>query len=775
MGVMVPQHHFNASYGHLPADPGRVAYVGQSGILGCATLDWAKGHGLGFSCFTTLGDSVDVDMSDVIDYLADDDETEAILIQLERVLEPCKLISSLHAASRRKIVIAVKSGKFPASLQEKDRTPPGLFSREAIFNEVFHRVGVLRVESDALFESLETVTRMGRNRGGRLAVVSNGYGTGVLASDALLSAGGSLAFLSGDTRDKLDELLPLWNRANPVDLNANAGPERYREALEILVNDPGVDAVLVMYVPTLAGQPEAVAEVIADVAQSSYKSIIANFLGAASVGDAIRLLEQRGVPTFHRPEKAVSAFMHRVQYEQNQELLLRTPTPPSHQLEAHRDVVHDLVENALKRRRSYLTRRETEQALSAYGFDCANSRFAKDPQEAAKVAEEMGFPVALKVLTDVHAHPFLYTVRANGSWRGVVFRLDTAPRVERTAERLAEKAKMLFEPLQIEGFGLQPMLTSAGGLLISFGITRDPVFGPIIVFGEGGSMSNTMADRQVALPPLNMVLAENLVRRSRIYAAIRELFANPDEQLQTLYQLLVKLGQLVIEVPEIRWLECNPILMNREGIKILDAAIDLGEPAKSSISPYPAELMETVILKRSGKTVLLRPIRGEDEPAHQAFVARLSPQAIRFRFFHTRTSISHKEMARLTQVDYEREMAFIASHTDADGNEQTLGVVRGWTDPDFIRTEFAVVVRDDLRGEGLGSMLVDKMKRYAKSRGVLELSGTVLPENNAMLRLAERMGFACHYDQKERVMVIGLPLNPAKDDWQRRRLGLIQD
>lgn len=775
MGVMVPQHHFNASYAHLNIEAGKVAYVGQSGILGCATLDWAKGHGVGFSCFTTLGDSVDVDMGDVIDYLADDDDTEAILIQLERVLEPSKLISALHAASRRKLVIAVKSGKFPASLQEHDRTPPGLLSRETIFDEVFHRVGVLRVESDAMFEALETVTRMRTNQGGRMAVVSNGYGSGVLATDALLSAGGQLAFLGSATRDRLAELLPLWNRANPVDLNANASPQVYHQALQILLEDDGVDAVLAMYVPTLAGQPEAVAGAIADVADTSRKSVIANFLGAASVEPAMRVLEQRGVPTFHRPEKAIAAFMHRVQYEQNQALLLRTPTPPSHMMEGHKEAVMALLQTAINQRRSYLNRREVEQVLTAYGFNCAASKFAKTPEEAAEVAQEMGFPVALKLLSDVQAQPFVYTVRPNGRWRGVMFRLDSASRTINMAERLQQKAKTLFDPIKLEGFGLQPMLTSAGGILLSFGITRDPIFGPIIVFGEGGSISNSMADRRVALPPLNMVLAENLVRRSRMYAAIQEVFSNADECLKRVYLTLVKLSQLIIEVPQIRGLECNPVLLNREGLTILDAAIDMAESVPSVIAPYPVDLIETAILHRSERTVMLRPIRGEDEPAHQDFVAKLSAESIRFRFFHTKTSISHKEMAKLTQLDYDREMAFIATCKDGANKEETLGVVRGWTDPDRIRTEFAVVVRDDLRGEGLGGILLDKMLRYARSRGVLELAGTVMPENHAMLRLAEKMGFASRYDRNEGVMVIGYPLNEPQNDWQRRRLGLIQE
>lgn len=769
IGVLVPRARLNASYAHLGVSPGAVAFVGQSGITGCALIDWAAGRGIGFSHFLTLGDSVDVDIADVIDYLAEQRSARQLVLHVEHTEAPGRFISAVRAASRRKVVMAIKTGRFAGS-REQDLPPtPGLVDEDAVWDAVLARAGALRAaRTDDLLGVLTTVSRMRRQHGDRLAIMCNGVGPNVLAADALLEWGGRMATLDPSTLERLDALLPpYWTRKCPVDLSADASPGRYAGALTAVAADPGVDAVLVIYAPTLAAAPMDTAKAVIEAAGSLQLNVLTCWMGEVSVKEAREALDAAGLMTYENPESAVRAFTYMVNHASNQEMLRETPRTVGRLPDGAR--VWAVAGAARDAGRDYLTPREVRRVLRACRIPSAPTRFASTVRGAVDAARRLTGAVALKAVHPAQCHPYEYGPETEGGWRGVATGLDTPARIRRAAERLQSWVGENFPDSQVQGYLVQEMRRGMNSLQLAVGVTRDPVFGPVLVFGRGGRAADVLRDRRVALPPLNLTLARHLVRSSPVSELIGEYTEDADAAVDALCEVLVRLGQLVAEVPVVRGLEINPLLLNREGLLALDAAMDLGPPVPMAIHPYPDALREVVMLP-SGREVELRPIRGEDEPAHLDFARRLSPESVRLRFFHSKSSITHEELVELTQIDYAREMAFIASAVTEDGTAETLGVVRAVTDPDNVCAEFAVIVRDDQRGQGLAPMLLEKMIAYVRQRGTLRLMGTVLSENKGMLRLASRQGFERRHDPEEGVEFIWLDLNEPVQGWQRERL-----
>lgn len=773
MGVVVPDNQLNASYAHCMVPAGGVAYVGQSAMLGVVVMDWAKGRGLGLSHLTTLGDSLDIDIADVLEYLADDPRTRAILLQIEGLRSGHRFVSALRAAARGKPVLVMKSSRVPASREQAEAVAPGLLDGDVVYDAALRRAGVLRVErTDEIYSALESLTRMHRLHGERLAILSNGLGPAILACDHLVLRGGTLAGLSAETIEALGEdLPPFWSGGNPVDIYGLASPERFVQALQILIRDTDVDAVLVLHGPTRIAPSVETAEAVIAAAGDARKPILTSWMGAATAIPARAAFDAAGLSTFDTPEQAVDAFMHMARYRRNQEALAEIPPrtdPDDPRFDAA--AVWAPVGEAMHDERNLLTDEEAALVLVAAGIPMAESRYALDVSGLAEQASQIEPHYAVKLLNDAVCRPFGDTGSDASHWRGLALDLSSVEEVESAAIALESEARHHFPDLPIQGFKLQPMRRGLNSLQISMGITRDAVFGPLLFFGTGGNPTTALADREVGLPPLTANLAKLLIQTTAAGQVIGDYSADADADIDALAGMLVRLGQLVVDVPAISELEINPLIVNREGILALEAKIALGEPAVTAIPPYPAELEETVSLPRSGRTVLLRPIRAEDAPAHAAFVGRLSPEAIRFRFFQPRSSFTRLELAQATQIDYAREMAFIASEESADGEAETLGVVRAWTDPDNVSAEFAIIVDDAMRGEGLGRLLLEKMIEYARRRGTLELRGTVLPDNRPMLGLAKKLGFARYYSEEDDVTVVTLRLNEPIDDWQRSRL-----
>jgi acetyltransferase len=774
IGLMVPARSLNATYAHMGAIPGRVAFVGQSGTIASSVIDWAFARGVGFSYFLTLGDGMDIDHDDLIDYLAQDTQTRAILLHIENIPNARRFMSAVRVASRTKPVIAVKSGRVPESEWFPHNLPDGLTRSDPIYDAMLQRAGVLRVDGlGQMFDALETLTRMRPLRRETLAIMANGVGPGVLAVDRLADLGGELAELSNSSIEALAELLPpYWTRKNPIDLNYDASPELYGQAIKILAKDPEVANVLVMYAPSLTEDSLQIADAVVQASKGTRLNVFTCWLGQSTVMDAREEFYRAGLPSFFNPEKAVMAFMQHVRHQRVQRLLTETPESFTDHF-ADRTHTRHAVSRALRAGRYHLTNREARDLVRDYGISTIDTMYCDDVEEVLEVFAVERRPIDITIIHEQACHPFLSLSPTQRRYKGTVQKLNSEAAIMDSCRYLMEEYKSHFPNSGFLGFAVQRSYQHVGGIEFSVGITRDSLFGPLVVCGAAGAQINVMTDRQIALPPLNMVLARELLRRTYMYKLLKEHSLKPEEDIRAVSETLVTLSQIVIDIPEIQGLEISPLLFNEQGAVAVNIAINLADkPGRPIIQPYPRELEEWIVLPRSGRRVIIRPVLAEDEPAHRAFHELQSPESIRYRFFQYRKHFSREDVAQMVQIDYDREMVFIANAPREDGEgEETLGTVRTWTDADNLQCEFAVMVHDKMKGEGLGVALMQKMIDYCRARGTVEMVGNVLPDNRPMLQLAEHLGFEIKFNTEEEVMDLRLVLNEPEKDWQRERLG----
>eukprot|EP01013_Petalomonas_cantuscygni_P033793 TRINITY_DN6099_c0_g1_i1.p1 TRINITY_DN6099_c0_g1~~TRINITY_DN6099_c0_g1_i1.p1 ORF type:complete len:886 (+),score=161.88 TRINITY_DN6099_c0_g1_i1:343-3000(+) len=774
IGLMVPARSLNATYAHMGAIPGRVAFVGQSGTIASSVIDWAFARGVGFSYFLTLGDGMDIDHDDLIDYLAQDTQTRAILLHIENIPNARRFMSAVRVASRTKPVIAVKSGRVPESEWFPHDLPDGLKRSDPIYDAMLQRAGVLRVDGlGQMFDALETLTRMRPLRRETLAIMANGVGPGVLAVDRLADLGGELAELSKSSIENLAELLPpYWTRKNPIDLNYDASPELYGQAIKILAKDPEVANVLVMYAPSLTEDSLQIADAVVQASKGTRLNVFTCWLGQSTVMDAREEFYRAGLPSFFNPEKAVMAFMQHVRHQRVQRLLTETPESFTDHF-ADRTHTRHVVNRALRAGRYHLSNREARDLVRDYGISTIETMYCDDMEEVLEVFAVERRPIDITIIHEQACHPFLDLSPTQRRYKGTVQKLNSETAIMDSCRYLMEEYKSHFPESGFLGFAVQRSYQHVGGIEFSVGITRDALFGPLVVCGAAGAQINVMTDRQIALPPLNMVLARELLRRTYMYKLLKEHSLKPEEDIRAVSETLVTLSQIVIDIPEIKGLEISPLLFNEQGAVAVNIAINLADkPGRPIIQPYPRELEEWIVLPKSGRRVIIRPVLAEDEPAHRAFHELQSPESIRYRFFQYRKHFSREDVAQMVQIDYDREMVFIANAPREDGEgEETLGTVRTWTDADNLQCEFAVMVHDKMKGEGLGVALMQKMIDYCRARGTVEMVGNVLPDNRPMLQLAEHLGFEIKFNTEEEVMDLRLVLNEPEKDWQRERLG----
>ena len=774
IGLMVPARSLNATYAHMGAIPGRVAFVGQSGTIASSVIDWAFARGVGFSYFLTLGDGMDIDHDDLIDYLAQDTQTRAILLHIENIPNARRFMSAVRVASRTKPVIAVKSGRVPESEWFPHDLPDGLKRSDPIYDAMLQRAGVLRVDGlGQMFDALETLTRMRPLRRETLAIMANGVGPGVLAVDRLADLGGELAELSKASIEGLAELLPsYWTRKNPIDLNYDASPELYGQAIKILAKDPEVANVLVMYAPSLTEDSLRIADAVVQASKGTRLNVFTCWLGQSTVMDAREEFYRAGLPSFFNPEKAVMAFMQHVRHQRVQRLLTETPESFTDHF-ADRSHTRHVVSRALRSGRYHLSNREARDLVRDYGISTIDTMYCDDMEEVLEVFAVERRPIDITIIHEQACHPFLNLSPTQRRYKGTVQKLNSEAAIMDSCRYLMEEYKSHFPDSGFLGFAVQRSYQHVGGIEFSVGITRDALFGPLVVCGAAGAQINVMTDRQIALPPLNMVLARELLRRTYMYKLLKEHSLRPEEDIRAVSETLVTLSQIVIDIPEIQGLEISPLLFNEQGAVAVNIAINLADkPGRPIIQPYPRELEEWIVLPKSGRRVIIRPVLAEDEPAHRAFHELQSPESIRYRFFQYRKHFSREDVAQMVQIDYDREMVFIANAPREDGEgEETLGTVRTWTDADNLQCEFAVMVHDRMKGEGLGVALMQKMIDYCRARGTVEMVGNVLPDNRPMLQLAEHLGFEIKFNTEEEVMDLRLVLNEPEKDWQRERLG----
>ena len=737
IGLLVPKIGLNASFAHLGARAGGIAFVAQSGALTTAMLDWAQSADVGFSHCISLGNAADVDFGDLLDYLGKDPGTRAILLYIESITGARKFMSAARAAARNKPVIAVKAGHGGEAARAATSHSGALAGSDAVYDAALRRAGVLRVATTRqLFEAAQILSQPRPYVGPRLAIISNGGGPAVMATDALTEGGGHLATLGAHTLAALNALLPAgWSHANPVDIVGDARPERYVGALAAVLEDPNVDALLLIHAPTALASTSEVAGVCAPLLEKAPRPAFACWLGAQGVRTA-EATGSRSVPGYATPEEAVDAFLHVMRYHQAQSLLMETPVSLPSGIPPDVQSVRALIAKALAAGRTTLTEPESKEILAAYGIPVVETRCAREISGLGALAAAIGYPVALKILSPDISH--------KSDVGGVALDLASPEDLERAAQAMLGRCRELRPQARIEGFTVQKMIRRGGAHELLAGIALDPTFGPVVLFGRGGTAVEVIGDHALALPPLNSTLTRDLISRTRVSRLLAGARGLATVDLSALESTLVKLAQLAADVAEIVELDINPLLADEHGVIALDARVRVAAssvaPAERlAIRPYPSELEEEV--EHGGRRLLLRPIRPEDTPQHRSFLSRIAPQDLYTRFFSVVRELPEADLAHFTQIDYDRDMAFVAVERTGSGAEEILGVARACADPDNNAAEFAVLVRSDLKRQGLGRLLMEKLVRYCRARGTQQLWGNVLSENTAMLHLSLSLGF----------------------------------
>ena len=739
IGALVPGVGLNASFAPVNALAGKLAFVTQSGALATAMLDWATSRGIGFSHFVSLGDSADVDFGDMLDYLGSDPGTRAILLYIESVKAARKFMSAARAAARNKPVILVKAGRAPEGAKAAASHTGALAGSDAVFDAAVRRAGMLRVDTlESLFDAVETLSHGQAWVGERLAILTNGGGAGVLAADALSLGGGPLAELSPATHQALAACLPAtWSNGNPVDIVGDAPVARYQDALRVLLAAPEVDGVLFMHAPTAIVPAPDIATACLPLLRQACKPVLACWLGGHTVEAARATFRDAGVACYETPERAATAWLQMLNYRRNQEALRQLPEARPGDAVPDRQRAQTLLDQALQEGREWLDQAQAMELLEAYGIPGVPTRKAVDGEDAVRLAQRIGFPVALKILSPQIVH--------KSDVGGVALRLASAQAVRDAARAMCDTVARLRPDATLAGFTVQSMVLRPEAQELILGITGDPVFGPVLLFGEGGVSVELRKDHAVALPPLNEALAQDLLARTRVAPLLAGYRGHPAVDRPALLGVMLKVSQMAADLPALAELDINPLLADAQGVLALDARIRVrrpaaGEGSRLAIRPYPAGLEERI--RVAGRELQVRPIRPDDGQRLMDFYAGASPADMRLRFFMVRREVPHSELARYCQIDYDREMAFIAlARNEADGTQTMVGEVRAVCDPDNLRAEFAIQVATAWQGKGLGRLLLDKLIHYLRGRGTVALAGECLPENRGMARLAREAGF----------------------------------
>lgn len=734
IGYAAPRLGLNASFGPTRLKGGRIAAVAQSGAVLAGLADWGVAQGIGFSHLISMGDMADVDFGDVLDMLARDYETRAVLMYVEGITQARKFMSAARGVARIKPVIVLKGGRHAAAAQATASHTGSMAGSAAVYDAAFARAGLVRVLGlGELFDAAETLGHSIAPRNERLAILTNGGGAGIVATDLLIDEGGELATLLPRTIAQLDKQMSRgWSRANPVDIVGDADGSRYAAALDGLADDRGVGAVLAMNVPTALTSSVEAARALAGAAGAKVVPVIGCWIGGPEAQAGRHVLHEAGIPAYDTPLRAVRGFMHIVEYRRGQRALQRTP-PSVPEARSDTNLVRSIVHGALAEKRTVLTEPEAKRVLAAYGIPVVPTEIVLDAAEAAAAAVRIGFPVAVKVLSRNITH--------KTDVGGVALDLMSEQAVLDAVREMTGKVLVIANKAKIDGFVVQPMIRRPHAVELILGAAEDAVFGPIILVGHGGVAAEVIDDKALALPPLDPVLAEDALSRTRVDRLLRGYRDRAPADRAAVGDAMVRLSQLIADVGEIAELDINPLLVDADGVIALDARIVVHHPKKGqeraarfAIRPYPVEL-ETEIEHR-GERLRLRPIRPDDEPMLQAFTRRMTPEDVRMRFFGPLRELSHELAARLTQIDYDREMAFVL----LDGKDM-VGVGRLVADPDFQQAEFALTVASDRQGRGYGELLLRHVLLYGKSRGVKRVIGHVLRENRKMLDLAKQIGF----------------------------------
>jgi len=762
VGLMIPPAKLNAGFAHMAAAPGNIALLSQSGAIATSLIDWATDNGVGFSHIVSLGDMADVDVGDWLDMLAGDARARAIVMYLETVTNPRKFMSAARAAARIKPVIAVKAGRHGAAAKAAATHTGALSGADRVVDAALSRAGILRVEGLAeLFDAAEVTARFPPLERARIGIVTNGGGAGVLAVDQLVEGPGTLAELAPTTIARLDAVLPpTWSHANPVDIIGDAPPDRYRVAVEAVASDSGVDAVMVLNCPTGLASPAEAASALAGLADGGRiggKPVLTSWLGEHTAREARGILQEAGIPSFATPADVARAISYLAVWSRAQKALTRVPSSRSEDVAGNCDAVLAIFRKAAAEGHRMLTEPEAKAAVAAYGIPVPETIVAKSPTEAKRAAAkllETSEKVVVKLLSKAISH--------KSDVGGVVLDIGTADRAGEAAHAIEDRVRRRAPEADIEGFAVQPMVVRRKAQELIVGVSRDPIFGPVILFGAGGVAVEVMDDTAVALPPLDDVLAGDLIERTRIGRLLAGFRDRKPADRRAIASALSGLSQMIVDFPCIVSVDINPLLADAEGVIALDARIEIDPEAVEeqgpnpalAIRPYPAEWEKE--FSGGGVNYRIRPIKPADIALYPDFLAKVSPGDVRLRFLAPRKGFSDEMLKRLTQLDYDRDIAFVAL---AEDSGKLAGVGRLSCDPDRTRGEYALLVRTDLQGHGIGWQLLRQILAYAGAEKINHIEGMVLEENKTMLKMCREFGFSVtHYPDEPGLMLVALDL-----------------
>ena len=739
LGIMRPSIGLNATFNKGNTNQGSIAFVSQSGALCTAILDWAESNDVGFSSVVSLGSSTDVDFGEILDYLVSDNETQSILLYIEGIRNARSFMSAIRSAARIKPVILVKVGRHAAGSKAAMSHTASMVGSDDVFDAAVKRSGVVRVQTiSQLFTAAKALSCGFHPTGNRLAIVTNGGGPGVMAADRAADLGVNIATLSESTVHYLDEHLPAhWSHSNPVDIIGDALSERYYHSVKACLEDANVDGVLVILTPQAMTKPLESAEAVIELSKNSKKPLFPCWMGEAQVADARKLFSKAKKPYFRTPEPAVEVFAHLSDYYRNQRLLMQVPGPLFSHVEPNIEYSKLIIGKALEEHRHVLSEMESKAILAAFHIPIVKTMIAHSENEAVLIAEQLGFPIAMKVNSKDITH--------KTDVGGVQLSLANAEEVKVAFQRIHKNVTQNAPEAFIDGVAIEAMIISPNGRELLIGVTTDPIFGPVITFGAGGVAVEVMADRAIALPPLNHFLAKDLIESTHVAVMLGNFRSKPAIDMQALEEVLLRVSEMVCELPSLKEMDINPLIVDENGAIAVDARIVIESyPSNAesyghmAIHPYPTHLIKHCYLN-DGTMMAIRPIRPEDAELVQEFVRELSEESRYFRFMNSMHELTETMLVRFTQIDYSKEIALIALTKSEVASE--LGICRFSINPDGESCEFAIVLANKMTGRGLGRKLMLSLIEVAKSKNLKRIEGEVLSTNYNMLKLMKNLGF----------------------------------
>ena len=755
LGIIVPGLHLNASFATATPEAGHVGFISQSGALCTSVLDWAIDEGIGFSYFVSVGNMLDVGMGDLIDYLGSQTETRSIILYIESISEAREFMSAARAFARTKPIVAFKAGRFTESAAAAASHTGAMAGVDAVYEAAFRRAGIERIfEIEDMFDCAELLARQHPPKGTRLAIITNAGGPGVMTTDALIERDGELAELSQETMDTLDSFLPTcWSHGNPVDVLGDAPPERFARAVEVVMKDKQVDAILVILTPQAMTDATATAEAVAKAAHKANKPVLTAWMGGREVSHGTQLLSEAGIPAYNTPEKAVRAFMHLVSYARNLEVLHETPRDIPVEFILDRKKLRGVFDTILTEGGDILSENVSKAFLESYEIPVTKPHLARTQEEAIEVARREGYPVVLKI----HSPDITHKTDVGG----VILSLGSDEAVAEAWDRMMKKAAERRPDANIRGGTIQKMVTYPNSFELILGTKKDPIFGSVLMVGMGGIAAEVFRDRALALPPLSESLARRMLESLKSWPLLKGYRGRPGANIDRLIEILMRFSYLVADYPEIKELDINPLLVTPEEVVALDARVVIDRDvvvhtvrpyAHLAIRPYPEEFVTQRKMK-DGTPVILRPIKPEDEPMWHELLASCSTQSIWFRFSYLFKQTTHEMASRYCFIDYDREMGIVAE-VEEQGERKLIGVGRLVADAEHDAAEYAVIVVDRWHGHGLGATLTDYCLEVAKRWGVKRVVAETSKDNARMLATFRNRGFELDEESEEDVVLV---------------------